>query len=594
MIDTAIILAGGLGTRLRPLTDTTPKPLLPLKGKPILQHTIEQLQKFGVTEIILSIGFLAEQIKNYFGDGSRCGVKITYSIEYEPLGTGGAIKKACQGLSDPVFVVWGDNLMDIDYRELYATYQKHRTPVMMALTPREDVEHFGVARLEGEKILAFMEKPPREKAPSNFINAGAIVLEPEHLSILPEGKSSIERDFYEKLQPGEITAYFHQGQWFPTDTLEKYAEACRHFLPDIDFSKKKVVIADVNDTICHSCQQLEPDMAAQIDTLIQKGYTFAFISGTPVPELQRMISSRLQGEHHLLANTGTHYAVARQEKTKTIYDHALMAEEKKKITDALEKLIVHYDIQSLTTKEDQLQDRGSQITLSAIGRKAPTERKREFDPDGKKRLAWIAFLKQHLDEKKYELKIGGTTSIDITRKGLDKEWGIRTFLQHQGLSASDALFFGDKIFPGGNDYAASRIVDCVAVRNPADTLRKLREIEVLHSITDERPWGSFEQFIQNAACSVKIINVKAGKRLSLQSHQLREELLIALDDGIVAEVDGRKKTLLKGDRVFISKEAKHRLSGGEQPGRLLEISFGDFDEGDITRYEDDFGRSNQK
>ena len=179
-----------------------------------------------------------------------------------------------------------------------------------------------------------------------------------------------------------------------------------------------------------------------------------------------------------------------------------MAEEKKKITDALEKLIVHYDIQSLTTKEDQLQDRGSQITLSAIGRKAPTERKREFDPDGKKRLAWIAFLKQHLDEKKYELKIGGTTSIDITRKGLDKEWGIRTFLQHQGLSASDALFFGDKIFPGGNDYAASRIVDCVAVRNPADTLRKLREIEVLHSITDERPWGSFEQFIQNAACSV--------------------------------------------------------------------------------------------
>ncbi|MBI1968663.1 HAD-IIB family hydrolase, partial [Candidatus Woesearchaeota archaeon] len=317
----------------------------------------------------------------------------------------------------------------------------------------------------------------------------------------------------------------------------------------------------------------------------------AFISGTPVPELQRMISSRLKSEHHLLANTGTHYAIARQEKAKTIYNHALTAEEKKEITVALEELIFHYQIQSLTTTEDQLQDRGSQITLSAIGRNAPAERKREFDPDGKKRLEWIAFLKQQLDEKKYELKIGGTTSIDITRKGLDKGWGIKTFLQHHGFSAANVVFFGDKIFPGGNDYAASKIVDCVAVKNPADTLRKLREIEITASTTDERPWGRFEQFVQNGPCSVKIIEIGAGKRLSLQSHQRREELLIALDDGVIAEVDGRRKMLLTGERVFIPKEAKHRLSAGEQPGRFLEISWGDFDEGDITRYEDDFGRA---
>jgi len=115
MIETAIILAGGLGTRLRPLTDETPKPLLPLKGKPIVQHTIEQLKRHGVKNIILSIGYKADKIKEYFGDGSKLGLNISYVVEDNPLGTGGAVKMAAQGINKPFILTWGDELKDIDH-----------------------------------------------------------------------------------------------------------------------------------------------------------------------------------------------------------------------------------------------------------------------------------------------------------------------------------------------------------------------------------------------------------------------------------------------------------------------------------------------
>jgi len=232
MINTAIILAGGLGTRLRPLTENTPKPLLPIKEKPIIQHMIENMKKYGIKNIFLSIGYKADTIKEYFKDGSELGVNISYVIEDEPLGTGGAIKKAAEELNQPFFLAWGDNLHDVDFNEMYKAYLRDAPQVTMALTPREDVENFGVAKLNDNKIISFVEKPKREEAPSNLINAGAFIIDPECLKILPEGKSSMEKDCFEKLAPlGEISAYVHKGQWFPTDTLEKYYHAEENFLP---------------------------------------------------------------------------------------------------------------------------------------------------------------------------------------------------------------------------------------------------------------------------------------------------------------------------------------------------------------------------
>jgi phosphomannomutase len=245
----------------------------------------------------------------------------------------------------------------------------------------------------------------------------------------------------------------------------------------INYSNKKVIIADVDDTICESCQIISDQMVEKISELVSNGYEFAFISGTKSESLQRMISSKLKVKHHILGTTGTNYTLVEEDgSTKIVYSYSLTNEEKKEIINAFDKIIEHYNIQSLTTKEDQVQDRDSQITLSAIGRHAPTESKANYDPDGKIRLKWIEFLKNHLDSEKYHMKIGGTTSIDITKRGFDKEWGIRKFAEHHKINHSRIIFFGDKLYPGGNDYPATRIVDCIAVKNPDDTLNKLKEI----------------------------------------------------------------------------------------------------------------------
>ncbi|MDO8510799.1 MAG: HAD-IIB family hydrolase [Nanoarchaeota archaeon] len=592
MIDTAIIVAGGLGTRLRPLTESTPKPLLPLRGKPIIEHLIRNLRKHGIANIIISIGYKAEQVKEYFGDGNSLGVSISYAIETEPLGTGGAVKLASKDLTKPFFLIWGDNLMDINFSRMEQEFIMAGVPLMMTLTYREDVEHFGVAKLEGKKIITFIEKPKREEAPSNLINAGAFIIDPACLRLLPEGKSSIEKDCFEKLAPqGKIVAFIHQGQWFPTDTLEKYHHANSFFQPDLDLKEKKVIIADVDDTICDSCQTISPEMAEQIAKMIKSGYEFAFISGTKSEDLQKMISSRLKEKHHLLATTGTNYTIVKGDNLSAVYNHSFQPEEKEEIVAAFKRLISHHSIKSLTTEEDQLQDRESQITLSAIGRHAPSELKAAYDPDGMKRKEWVTFLKKDLDENKYDIWIGGTTSIDITRKGLDKEWGIRAFAQHHRIPLQTILFFGDKIHPEGNDFPATRIVDCINVKSPKETLQHLRAIELLNNVClTEKPWGNFEQFTANETSTVKILEVRPQQRLSLQSHQHREELWIALDDGVVAEINSIKHYLKKGDKIVIPKEAKHRLSSESGTVRVLEIAFGSFDEKDIVRYEDDFGR----
>ncbi|HLC51998.1 MAG TPA: HAD-IIB family hydrolase [Candidatus Nanoarchaeia archaeon] len=593
MVNTAIILAGGLGTRLRPLTDETPKPLLPLHGKPIVQHTIEYLKQHGIKNIILSVGFRGDKIMEYFGGGERIGVNISYVFEDEPLGTGGAVKKAAANLTSPFVLTWGDELKDINYTALIQAFNKNKTKVAMTLTKRYDVTNFGVAKLNGNQVEYFVEKPKPEDAPSNLINAGAFVIDPSCLEMLPEGKSSMERDCFEKLAVlGEISAYIHEGQWFPTDNLERYTNACREFQANINFSKKKVIMADVDETICESCSEISPEMANKLSKLISSGYHLVFISGTHVKELKRMITSGLKKEHHLLGNNGTNYVKYKDGSFESVYDNPFSASEKQEIFNAFEKLIERENLVSMTTREDQLQDRGSQITLSVLGRGAPKELKAKYDPDGKVRSRQIDFLRESLSTDKYDIKIGGTTSIDVTRKGLDKAWGMNEFLKHHGYSYSDVLFIGDKIYPYGNDYEVSKYVDCIAVKNPKDALDKLRHIfpAVREILVDERPWGRFEQYTHDEVSTVKILDVNPGMRNSLQSHKSRDELWVALDDGVVTEVNGDKRILKVGERIFIPKHTKHRLCSDSDRVRVLEISFGKFDENDIVRYDDDHGR----
>jgi mannose-1-phosphate guanylyltransferase len=231
----AIILAGGLGERLRPLTLETPKPLLPIQGKPIVQRTIENLKKHGITDIILSIGYKADQIKNYFGNGESLGVNISYNIEESPLGTGGAVKEIVKkfNIKEDFILVWADNLTNVHISNLIEEHKKNQGLITMTLCEREDTENFGVAKLQNNQILGFIEKPKREEAPSNLINSGVFVVHPSILDILPEGKSNIERECFEKIvSSGKMFGFKHQGYWFPTDRLELYQFAEQNLKED--------------------------------------------------------------------------------------------------------------------------------------------------------------------------------------------------------------------------------------------------------------------------------------------------------------------------------------------------------------------------
>ncbi len=236
------------------------------------------------------------------------------------------------------------------------------------------------------------------------------------------------------------------------------------------------LIADVDDTVCPSTQPIGPEMAREIARLVNGGCAFAFISGSTLGQISAQLTPFLGVPHHLLPVSGSHYVQVEYGQGKPIFKEQyrveFSAEERREILSAFEALIAAYAIRPLTSKEDQLQDRGSQVTLSILGRNAPGDEKRAADPQGKRRREWLAFLRQRLGDK-YSMRIGGTTSIDVTPKGIDKAYGIRRFLETIGRKPSEALFFGDKLGPDGNDFPATQVVDCIEVQDPTHLLEIL-------------------------------------------------------------------------------------------------------------------------
>lgn len=240
MIKKAVIVAGGAGNRLKPLTIDYTKFILDVKGKPLLEHMIENFRKYGIIDITLALGYKAKQIKDYFADGSHLGVNLTYSEESEPLGTGGSIKKAIADYDKPFFLAWGDNLTDIDLEVMYKNFLMEAPQVTMAVTPAENIKDLGVAEVSDNKVTWFVEKPDPENTTSMLVNAGIFIIEPECLKILPEGESSFEKTILEPLAPlGEISAHVHDGQWYPTDTPEKLEHARQNFRPIQNFDNTR-------------------------------------------------------------------------------------------------------------------------------------------------------------------------------------------------------------------------------------------------------------------------------------------------------------------------------------------------------------------
>jgi mannose-1-phosphate guanylyltransferase len=227
----AVVLVGGEGTRLRPITSRVPKPVAPLVCRPFISYVIENLARHGVEHVVFSSGYLAEAIEHTVGDGSRFGLRVSYAVESEPLGTAGAIKNAESHLArERFFALNGDVLSDIDLSDLAAAHVSKRAMATIYLTPVEDPRRYGLVRLrEDGSISDFLEKPGAEFAGPALINAGVYVLEPEVLEMIPAGRMfSIERGVFPVLaQAGSLFGHDTSDYWRDIGTPESYLGA--HF-----------------------------------------------------------------------------------------------------------------------------------------------------------------------------------------------------------------------------------------------------------------------------------------------------------------------------------------------------------------------------
>lgn len=226
----ALILVGGFGTRLRPLSCTRPKTLFPIVNKPLLQWTFERLARNNVGEAILAVNPQTEvYIKKH--KIPKCGLKITYSKDpwKKPLGTGGPIKKAERliGYDSPFLVLNGDIFADVHYTEILKIHEKKNPVATLALHKVKDPSRYGVAELaHGNRIKRFVEKPPKKMDSSNLINAGAYVLSPKIFNYIPKGQMvSIEREIFPKLaEESELYGYIFDGLWMDIGKPEEYLE----------------------------------------------------------------------------------------------------------------------------------------------------------------------------------------------------------------------------------------------------------------------------------------------------------------------------------------------------------------------------------
>jgi NDP-sugar pyrophosphorylase family protein len=231
-----MILAGGLSTRLYPLTKQVPKPLVPIAGEPNAGHLMRYLRSFGIEEIAINVHYLADKIVDAFGDGSEYGVKLHYLHEHKLLGSAGAIKQVEDFLSDDTFVIVGcDELTDMRLDALLAFHKKREALATIALVHADDVSQYGVVIVDGEgKVLDFQEKPPKGTERSNLVNTGVYVFEPEILNHIPAGEFwDFGKNVFPELQQAQAPFYGLQmtgAYWRDIGTPDEYRHATRDVL----------------------------------------------------------------------------------------------------------------------------------------------------------------------------------------------------------------------------------------------------------------------------------------------------------------------------------------------------------------------------
>src|SRR3712207_6688518 len=222
-------MAGGEGSRLRPLTSNMPKPMLPIAKRPMMEHILVLLRKHGITDVVATVQFLSSVIRNYFGDGSDLGISLSYATEDVPLGTAGSVLGARDFLAGPFLVVSGDALTDIDLEEVVDFHRSRGAAATLVLKRMKDPLEFGIVMTDAEgRVERFLEKPTWGQVFSDTINTGIYVLEPEVLRHVPTGRPY---DFSKELFPlllemgRPIYGYVCDGYWQDIGNLDQYRQA---------------------------------------------------------------------------------------------------------------------------------------------------------------------------------------------------------------------------------------------------------------------------------------------------------------------------------------------------------------------------------
>lgn len=227
----AVILVGGEGTRLRPLTYALPKPMVPVLGRPFIGWIIERLRRASVADIILSCYYLPDIIEAYFGDGSKLGIRLHYVLEKEPLGTAGAIRNALDLIHGPLYVCNGDILVGLDITALHDAHVRNNALATIHTRVVEDPSHFGVVETDSTgRVLRFVEKPKPGETHARDINAGTYVLEREAVEAIPPGRPvSIERETFPLLirETARVFAVSTADYWIDVGRPSLYMQAHR-------------------------------------------------------------------------------------------------------------------------------------------------------------------------------------------------------------------------------------------------------------------------------------------------------------------------------------------------------------------------------
>jgi mannose-1-phosphate guanylyltransferase len=234
-VTTAVLLVGGFGTRLRPLTLDTPKQMLPVAGPTMLERVLTHLADHGITRAVLALGYKADGFTEAYPDGRCAGVELVYAVEPEPLDTAGAIRFAANeaGVDETFLALNADVLNDLDITELIEFHRSSGAEGTIHLTPVDDPSRYGVVPIDADgKVQAFIEKPPRDEAPTNWINGGTYVLEPSVLDrVEPGRKVSIEREVFPAMvADGTLFALERDGRWVDAGTPATYLEVSLAYL----------------------------------------------------------------------------------------------------------------------------------------------------------------------------------------------------------------------------------------------------------------------------------------------------------------------------------------------------------------------------